>query len=114
VAIVEPGIIDTDMARAITTRSETSRYPHSRRFAALFAASLNTPNGPELVADVIRQIIETDSSQLRYPAGPDAEAFLRWRAAMTDAQWVDWGAQNDEAWYSAVARDFGLDARMKI
>jgi NAD(P)-dependent dehydrogenase (short-subunit alcohol dehydrogenase family) len=112
VAIVEPGIINTDMARSITTGSETSRYPHSRRFAALFTASLNTPNGPELVADVIRQIIETDSWQLRYPAGPDAEPFLRWRAAMTDTQWVDWGAQDDEAWYSAVARDFGLDARL--
>jgi NAD(P)-dependent dehydrogenase (short-subunit alcohol dehydrogenase family) len=113
VAIVEPGIIDTDMARSITRGSETSRYPHSRRFAALFTASLNTPTGPELVADVIRQIIETDSSQLRYPAGPDAEPFLRWRAAMTDTQWVDWGAQDDEAWYSAVARDFGLDARLR-
>ena len=30
---------------------------------------------------------------------------------MTDEQWVDWNALEDDAWYEAVQRDFGLDAR---
>jgi hypothetical protein len=30
---------------------------------------------------------------------------------MTDDQWIDWNALEDEAWYEAVQRDFGLDAR---
>jgi hypothetical protein len=30
---------------------------------------------------------------------------------MTDEQWVDWNALSDGAWYDAVQRDFGLDAR---
>ena len=37
--------------------------------------------------------------------------FLGWRAAMTDEQWVDWSAQDDETWYEQVQRDFGLNAR---
>ena len=62
-------------------------------------------------ADQIRDIIESDSPQFRYPVGPDAEPFLAWRASMTDEQWVDWAATDDESWYAAVERDFGLDAR---
>ena len=111
VAIVQPGIINTDMANAITAEADGSLYPHSRRFAGMFAASLKTPTGPELVGDTIRSLIESDSPRFRNPVGPDAEPFLAWRASMTDEQWVDWGATDDESWYAAVERDFGLDAR---
>ncbi|MEO6382521.1 MAG: SDR family oxidoreductase [Nitrobacter sp.] len=111
VAIVQPGIINTDMASAIAAEAEGSLYPHSRRLAGMFAASLKTPTSPELVGDAIRSIIESDSPRFRNPVGPDAEPFLAWRAAMTDEQWVDWGATGDESWYAAVEKDFGLDAR---
>ncbi|RMF75921.1 MAG: SDR family oxidoreductase [Acidobacteria bacterium] len=113
VAIVQPGIIDTDMARAITTEDTGSSYPNSRRLAGMFTASLANPTGPEVVADKIRGIIESDSPQLRHPVGPDAEPFLAWRAGMSDEEWVDWGAADDESWYEGVKRDFGLDARMR-
>lgn len=111
VAIVEPGIIDTDMARTIAAEDGTTRYPHSRRTAALFTASLMTPTNPKLVAEKILAIVESDSPQLRYPVGPDAEPFLAWRAAMSDEEWVDWAATDDESWYASVQRDFGFDAR---
>jgi hypothetical protein len=45
--------------------------------------------------------------------GPDAEPFLQWRASMTDEQWVDWGASDDDTWYRNVERDFGLNARQQ-
>ena len=112
VAIVEPGIIDTDMARSITLDRESgSLYPYGSRMADLFTASLKTPTGPDLVGETIREIIEGNSWQLRYPVGPDAGPFIQWRAAMTDEEWVDWGATDDEAWYDSVERDFGLNAR---
>jgi NAD(P)-dependent dehydrogenase (short-subunit alcohol dehydrogenase family) len=112
VAIVEPGIIDTPMARRIETPAE-SLYPQSRRFAGMFAASLANPAPPSLVADTIRGIIESGTWQLRHPAGPDAQAFLGWRASMTDEEWASWGALPDDAWYERVRTDFGLDARPK-
>jgi hypothetical protein len=49
--------------------------------------------------------------QLRHMPGPNAAPFVGWRASMTDEQWVDWNALSDGAWYDAVQRDFGLDAR---
>lgn len=111
VAIVQPGIINTDMAQAITTEHDTSPYPHTRRFGGLFAASLQQPTPPTLVAETIREIIERDTGRLRHPVGPDAEPFLAWRAAMTDEEWVAWGAAQDEEWYASVERDFGINAR---
>ena len=112
VAIVQPGITNTDMAKSISRAPDTSLYPHGRRIAGLFTASLETPTGPEVAGELIREIIEGDSWQLRYPVGPDAEPFLSWRAGMTDEEWVDWGAADDDAWYKSVEHDFGLDARL--
>ncbi len=110
VAIVEPGIQDTGMAREITHAAE-STYRQPRRFAGLFRAALANPVTPEVTAGVIRGIVESGSWQLRHLSGPDAAPFVGWRASMTDEQWVDWNAQDDDSWYAAVERDFGLNAR---
>jgi NAD(P)-dependent dehydrogenase (short-subunit alcohol dehydrogenase family) len=113
VLIVEPGIIDTPMARRIEHPAVESSYPQSRRFGGMFTASLANPAPPSLVAETIREIIESGTWQLRHSAGPDAQAFLGWRASMTDEEWVNWGALDDDAWYARVQSDFGFDARPK-
>jgi len=110
VAIIEPGIINTEMATDISV-DDTSIYPHSKRQAGLFAASLKNPTPPTLVADKILEVAENNNWILRHPVGPDAEPFIAWRAAMTDEQWVDWNAASDDDWYKSVEQDFGLDAR---
>ncbi len=110
VAIVEPGIINTEMAADISVDGE-SIYPHSKRQAGLFVAALKTPTPASLVADKIIEVAESNSWKLRHPVGPDAEPFIQWRKSMTDEQWVDWNACSDEEWYKAVERDFGMDAR---
>ena len=110
VAIVEPGIINTEMATDISVDGE-SIYPHSKRQAGLFAAALKTPTPPSLVANKILEISESNSWKLRHPVGPDAEPFIAWRASMSDEEWVDWNSVNDEDWYNSVERDFGLNAR---
>jgi NAD(P)-dependent dehydrogenase (short-subunit alcohol dehydrogenase family) len=110
VAIVEPGIQDTKMARAIEGAQE-SIYRQPPRFAGLFRAALKNPVPPETTAGVIRNIIESGTWQLRHPSGPDAAPFLGWRASMDDEQWVNWNAQEDDAWYQQVQADFGLNAR---
>lgn len=110
VAIVEPGIIDTQMAHNIKTGNE-SIYPQVNRFGGLFAASLKTPTSPTLVADKILEIAESGTWKLRHPVGPSAEPFLAWRASMTDEEWIDWNAADDEDWYNSIERDFGMNAR---
>lgn len=110
VAIVEPGVINTQMAKDISVNAE-SLYPHSKRLAGLFSASLQTPTPPTLVADKILEISESNTWKLRHPVGPDAAPFIEWRGSMNDEQWINWNATSDEDWYKSVEQDFGLNAR---
>jgi NAD(P)-dependent dehydrogenase (short-subunit alcohol dehydrogenase family) len=111
VAIVEPGIIDTPMARRIEHPPNPSRYPQQRRFGGMFTASLRNPASPSVVAEKVVELVDSGTWRLRHPVGPDAEGFLGWREAMNDEEWVDWGALEDDAWYDRVQVDFGMDAR---
>ena len=88
---------------------QDSPYPHLRRLKALFNASLAKPTSPYVVGEQIRQIVESDSWQLRYPIGPDAEPFLKWRASKTDEEVVNQAAQSDPDYKARVKREFGLD-----
>ncbi|MBT8319882.1 MAG: SDR family oxidoreductase [Gramella sp.] len=112
VAIVKPGIIDTDMARDISSKNYTlTRSPITERFSNLFKESLKHPTHASLVANKILEIAQSDSWKLRYPIGPDAEPFLQWRASMSDEDWVNWNTAKDDEWYDRVEKDFGLIAR---
>lgn len=114
VCVVEPGIIDTDMARGISVADDASAYPNQRRMAALFVAALKNPTPPGVVADKVVEIADGGSWQFRHPVGPDAAPFLQWRAALSDEAWVEWGALDDDAWYARLKADFGMDARPKV
>jgi len=113
VAVVQPGIVDTGMSRRVRDAVTDAVYPQVRRFGHMFEAALDNPTPPTIVAEKIREIIESDTHTLRHPVGPDAEGFLAWRASQNDQEWIEWGALPDEAWYDRVRNDFGLDARSK-
>jgi NAD(P)-dependent dehydrogenase (short-subunit alcohol dehydrogenase family) len=115
VAIVEPGIIDTPMARRAEAPLDGTKYRQVRRYGGLFRASFKseTPRPPGLVAKAIRDIIESGTWKLRHPVGPNSAEYIAWRKAMTDEEMVEWGALDDEAWYERIEREFGLDARPK-
>ena len=89
-----------------------SPYPHGRRLRALFAARLANPTPPSLVGDLIRDIVNGDSWQLRYPAGPDAAPILKGRAMKSDEQVVEEAGASDEAFLARMKRDFGLDLKL--
>lgn len=110
VAIVEPGIIDTEMARHIST-GNGSIYEQVNRFGGIFVASLHHPTNANVVADKMLEIANSEEWQLRHPVGPDAIPFLQWRASMTDEEYVDWNAATDEIWYNSVESTFGLNLR---
>ena len=113
VIIIEPGIIDTAMARRLEEQGEDSPYPQRKRFADLFVATLKNPVPPSLVGQKMVEIVESGTWQLRHPVGPDAVPFLRWRGQMTDEQWVDLHSGDDETWYRRIESDFGMDTRPK-
>lgn len=111
VAIVEPGMIDTPVAERIATPDGASYYPQRARIAGLFRAALPNANPSAVVAEKIREIIESGTWQLRHLAGADAQAFLDWRAARNDEAWIDLFAAEDEVWYDSIRSDFGIDTR---
>ena len=111
VAIVEPGIIDTKMARHAGESPTPSLYPHPARFARLFAASLKQPVPPSVVGEKILDIAESGTWQLRHPVGPTAVPFLEWRKSFPDEAWVDLNASDDETWHARIQQDIGLDTR---
>jgi hypothetical protein len=112
VAIVEPGITDTGMARRLEVAPGSSPYPQYARVAAIFEASLRkNPVPPSDVARTILEVAQSGTWQLRHPVGPGAEGFLQWRKSFTDEDWVALYSADDETWYARIERDFGLDTR---
>jgi NAD(P)-dependent dehydrogenase (short-subunit alcohol dehydrogenase family) len=96
IALVEPGIIDTAMARRIG-EDEPSLYPHRARIATMFANNLaQTPVSPKIVAAKVLEIANSGTWQLRHPVGPDAASLIAWRKSMSDEEWIDLHSADDE------------------
>jgi NAD(P)-dependent dehydrogenase (short-subunit alcohol dehydrogenase family) len=109
VVIVEPGVIATPIGTRLRPLQANSPYPHPKRLRALFGAPRAKPTPPSVVADAIREIVDGDSWQLRYPVGPDALPLLKARASKTDEQIIDEASESDEAFVARIKHDYGLD-----
>jgi NAD(P)-dependent dehydrogenase (short-subunit alcohol dehydrogenase family) len=109
VAIVEPGVIATPIFSKAPPPPKHSFYPHGRRLRALFAAALANPVSPSVVGDVVRDIVDGDSWQLRYLVGPDTEPRLKARQSKTDEQVIAEAAQSDEEFLARFKRETGID-----
>ena len=112
VAIVEPGVIATPIFSKARPVPPESPYPHARRQRALFAASWTRPTSPYVVGEKICEIVDSGSWRLRYPVGPDAEPFLKWRASKTDEEMVQMGGATDDEFKSIAKLEFGLDVNL--
>ena len=112
VAIIEPGVIAPPIFGKAKPVREQSPYPHAKRQRALFTASLTKPTSPYVVGEQIRQIVDGNSEQLRYPVGPDAKPFLNWRASKTDEEIVAFGGATDDEFKRLAKQDFGLDVTL--
>jgi len=111
VLIVEPGIIDTAMAHRIGEAPPPSLYRQADRFASMFRASLKNPAPATLVAEKILEVANNGTWKLRHLVGPDAAPLVEWRRKMTDEEWIDLYASDDESWYAKLERDFGFSVR---
>lgn len=112
VAIIEPGVIATPIFSKAKPIPDNTPYPHARRQRALFAQSLTNPTSPYIVGEKIREIVDGDSWQLRYPVGPDAVPFLKWRASKTDEEVVNLGGASDKEFKLLAKQEFGLDVNL--
>jgi len=114
VAIVEPGIIDTPMAHELHLPAAPSLYPQQRRMAAYFAAALqDSARDPRIVADKIRQIVESGAWTLRHPVGPGAAEHIETRRATSDEDYTALQAADDDTWYTFMEQRSGMSIRPK-
>ncbi len=107
VALVEPGIVDTAMARRIV-ENVPSLYAHRARIATWFATNLSeAPVSPKVVAAKVLEVAKNGTWQLRYPVGPDALPLITWRKSMSDEDWVDLHSADDETFNRRMAAGTG-------
>jgi NAD(P)-dependent dehydrogenase (short-subunit alcohol dehydrogenase family) len=89
VALVEPGIIASDMAVADLPHPRAdSAYPHARRMLGFYADTGVSGTPPTVVADAVLDIVSGRVAAFRTLAGPDAAPFLALRNSMTDEAWI--------------------------
>jgi NAD(P)-dependent dehydrogenase (short-subunit alcohol dehydrogenase family) len=112
VAIVEPGVIGTDMANEVEQPSASTLYPNGRRMASYFVAALHNPTPPLAVAETIQHIIESGTWQLRHPVGPDAGPALAARRETPDEAYIAvHGLADDDTWYNIMEENTGWKIR---
>lgn len=88
VALVEPGIIASDMTIAHLPQPSTdSAYPHGRRMAAMFADAKNGTSSA-VVAGAVLDIVSGRNTRFRTRCGEDADVFFAMRARMSDEAWI--------------------------
>jgi NAD(P)-dependent dehydrogenase (short-subunit alcohol dehydrogenase family) len=88
IALVEPGIIATDMAVANLPQPRAdSKYPSGRRMVAMNAdAAKGTP--PSVVAGAVLDIVSGRNTAFRTLCGDDSQMFIGMRARMSDDAWI--------------------------
>lgn len=109
IAIVEPGVISTPIFSK--GKSELSiHYPAIKRLKAFYAASLKRQTPPEVVAEVINDIVDGKSKKFRNLAGPDALPLISSRTSITDEEWIASVNIDDDTWIENMSR-MGLNVK---
>lgn len=112
VAMIEPGIVKTAiMAKNTDAPNASGMYDRAyHRMLSFYMAGLSDPGHPSEVAEVIYEAATTDSPRLRYTCGWGADELVAGRAAMSDEDWVELGAIEDDAAYAERFKElFNLD-----
>ena len=101
VKLVEPGMVKTDFGgRSLDFNNDESLAEYQPIVGKLMAAMeplAASGSEPEVIADVIFTAATDGTSQLRYPAGPDAVEILAARKAA-----------DDETYLAGIKGQFGL------
>ena len=89
VALVEPGIIATDMAvENLPSPRADSAYPHGPRMLGFFADTGVSGPAPSVVAETVGDIVSGRITAFRTLSGPGAAEFLGLRSSMSDEAWI--------------------------
>ena len=114
VVIIEPGVTKSAIfAKSVDAPNQTGAYdaPYRRMFQ-FYARGIAEATDPLEVAQVIHHAITTDEPKLRYAMSWGGQGMVDGREAMTDAEWVELGAiEDDTEYYVRFQEHFGVDIR---
>ncbi len=89
VALVEPGIVATDMTVAnLPSPRADSAYPHGQRMLGFFADADATGPSPSVVADTVLGIVSGQNTAFRTLSDPGGQGFIALRKSLTDEAWI--------------------------
>jgi len=112
VVIIEPGVTKSAIfAKSVDAPNSTGAYdaPYRRMFQ-FYARGIAEATDPMEVARVIHHALTTDEPKLRYAMSWGGQGMIDGRNAMTDAEWVELGAIEDDAeYYARFQEHFGVD-----
>ena len=112
VVIVEPGVTKSAIfAKSIDAPNATGAYdaPYRRMFQ-FYARGVAEATDPVEVAEVIHHAVTTDEPKLRYAMSWGGQGMIDGREAMSDADWVELGAiEDDGEYYARFQEHFGVD-----
>lgn len=111
VVLIEPGIIITPiLEKALNNLPLDQDSPYrqvAQRVQIMFAEGQKKNAQPQVVAEVIESALIAKDPKLRFPAGPDAEPFLKGRTGMTDEEWIAMERHaTDDAYFAEFAARF--------
>ncbi|WP_040495875.1 SDR family oxidoreductase [Ilumatobacter nonamiensis] len=101
VAIVEPGVTKSAIfAKNIDAPNSSDAYEtHYRRMFQFYAAGMANATDPFEVGQVIEHAITTDTPKLRYPVSWGGEQMAERHDRISDADWLELGAIEDDTEY---------------
>lgn len=110
VALVEPGVTDTPLQTKCLSQVKETRYSNLERCVAFFCAANERHVHPEVVAEVILQIVNGETKKFRNPAGPDSVPLLNFRASLSDDDWIASAGMEKGAWVKMM-EEMGLNVK---
>lgn len=102
VAVVEPGVVDTPMQQKCKPKIKETHYANRERAVAFFAAATDHHVPPEVVAEVVSNIVNGSSTKFRNPAGPDSQPFLEFRSSVSDEDWIASAGMDEQSWIRSM------------
>jgi NAD(P)-dependent dehydrogenase (short-subunit alcohol dehydrogenase family) len=112
VVVIEPGVTKSAIfSKSVDAPNSTGAYdaPYRRMFQ-FYARGIAEATDPLEVAEVIYHAITTERPQLRYVMSWGGEGMIAGREQMSDAEWVELGAiEDDIEYYARFQEHFGVD-----
>jgi NAD(P)-dependent dehydrogenase (short-subunit alcohol dehydrogenase family) len=89
IVLVEPGFVRTNFSNVVAKRSQTTNSQYSKMTEKM-AASIDQmklkSSPPELVANIVLEVVTSKNPNLRYLAGKDVEQWMQQKKNMSDEE----------------------------